>query len=123
MVKTISFIGFLSLAFVFNAYAHDSDRINQLEKEIQDIKFRLSRLETFPGNKGKAQEPVTSSDGWRSVTNWRSLATDMGESDVRRILGEPDRIDGGGVAFWYYQNNGSVTFLSGKVRSWKEPRN
>ncbi len=123
MIKAFVTIGFLSLAVAFNANAHDSDRISQLEKELQDIKFRLSRLETLPGNQSKAQEPVTSSDGWRSVTNWRKLIQDMSESDVRRILGEPDRIDGGGVAFWYYQNKGSVTFISGKVQSWKEPRN
>lgn len=123
MVKTISFIGFLSFAFIPYANAHESDRIIQLEKEIQDIKSRLLRLETFPGTQSKAQEPVVSSDGWRSLTNWRKLIPDMIESDVRRILGEPDRIDGGSVAYWYYQNRGNVTFISGKVQSWKEPRN
>ena len=122
MVKTNSLIGFLLLAVAFNANAHDSDRIAQLEKEIQEIKSRLSRLETLPSNQGKAQEPVTSSDGWRSLTNWRRLATNMSESDVRRTLGEPDRIDGGNIAHWLYENNGRVTFMSGKVYQWSEPK-
>ncbi len=123
MVKTIAIFVYLSFAVAFNANANDSDRINQLEKEIQDIKFRLSKLETFPGNQSKAQEPATSGDGWKSVTNWRKLTPDMSESDVRRILGEPARVDGGGVAIWYYQNKGTVTLISGKLQSWHEPRN
>ena len=122
MVKTISFIGFLSLAVAFNANAHESDRINQLEKEIQEIKFRLSKLESFPSNPSNAQEPATSGDGWKSVMNWRKLTQGMSTSDVRRILGEPDRIDGGTIAHWYYQNGGEVIFFDGKAHRWQEPR-
>lgn len=122
MVKTISVIGFLSLAAAFNANAHDADRIAQLEKEIQDIKSRLSRIETFPGNQPSAQEPAAASDGWKVVTNWRKLTKDMSEIDVRRILGEPDRIDGGNLATWRYQNGGRIVFFEGKVDHWNEPR-
>jgi hypothetical protein len=122
MVKTITFIGFLLLAVAFNANAHDSDRIDQLEKETQEIKLRLSKLESLLSNPSKAEELVTSSDGWKSLANWRKLATDMGYSDVQKILGEPHRVDGGSVAHWYYQNDGRVTFLGGKVQQWREPR-
>jgi len=122
MVKTISFIGFLTLAVAFNANAHDSDRIIQLEKEIQEIKSRLSRLESFPSNPSNAQEPVTSSEGWKSVMNWRKLTQGMSTSDVRRILGEPHRLDGGTFARWEYQNGGSITFYQEKIQSWNEPR-
>ena len=122
MVKTISFIGFLSLAVAFNANAHDSDRINQLEKEIQEIKFRLSKLESFPSNPSNAQEPATSGDGWKSVMNWRKLTQGMSTSDVRRILGEPHKLDGGTLAHWEYQNGGSIFFYKEKVDRWHEPR-
>ena len=122
MIKNISFIGFLSLAVVFSANANDTDRIERLEKEIQEINLRLLRLESLLGNPGKPQESVTSGQGWRSVMNWRKLTTGIGESDVRKILGEPHRVDGGVIATWHYPNDGNVTFLSGKVQQWVEPR-
>lgn len=122
MVKTITFIGFLLLAVTFNANAHDSDQIDQLEKEIQEIKLRLSKLESLLSNPSKAEELVTSSEGWKSVMNWRKLTTDMSTSDVQKILGAPYRVDGGSLTRWYYQNGGIVTFFEGKVDHWTEPR-
>jgi hypothetical protein len=122
MVKTIAIFVYLSLAVAVNANANDSDRINQLEKEIQDIKFRLSRLETSPGNPTNALEPITSGESWKSVMNWRKLTKDMSTSDVRRILGEPHKLDGGTFAHWEYQNGGRITFYKEKVYLWNEPR-
>lgn len=121
MLKTIIIIGFLSLAVVLNAYANDNDRIEQLEKEMQETKLRLQKLESLLSKPSNAQEPVTSGEGWKSVTNWRKLNTQMGDSDVRNLLGEPQRVDGGTIAHWYYQNRGEVTFYRGKVDSWTEP--
>jgi len=121
MVKTIIIIGFLSLAVAFNSYAHDSDRIDQLEKDTQEIKFRLSKLESLFSNPSKAQELETSGEGWKSVVNWRKLTTDMGYSDVQKILGEPHRVNGGVMATWYYENGGQVEYFYGKVRHWREP--
>lgn len=122
MVKTIIIIGFLSLAVAFNSYAHDSDRIDQLEKEIQETKLRLSKLESLLSNPSNAQAPATSGEGWKSVMNWRKLTKDMSTSDVQKILGEPHRVDGGTLTNWYYQNGGRIIFFEGKVDRWMEPR-
>jgi hypothetical protein len=122
MFKKITFIGFLLLAVSFNSYANDSDRIDQLENEIQWLKLRLSKIESLPSNPSNAQEPVTSGDGWKSVKNWRKLTNQMSASDVQKILGEPDRVNGGDIANWYYQNGGMVTFMNGKLYHWMEPR-
>ncbi len=122
MVKTVPIIGFLLLAVAINSNAHDSDRVEKLEKEIQELKLRVSKLESLLSNPSKAQEPVTSSEGWKSILNWRMLTTDMSTSDVQKILGAPHRVDGGVIAHWYYQNGGEVTFFDGKVHRWREPR-
>jgi outer membrane protein assembly factor BamE (lipoprotein component of BamABCDE complex) len=54
--------------------------------------------------------------------NWRKLTKDMSTSDVKKILGEPHRVDGGTFTHWYYQNHGGVIFYEGKVDRWMEPR-
>jgi hypothetical protein len=122
MIKTIAIIGFLLLAVVCNANSQDIDRIDQLEKEVQQINLRLSKIEALLSNPSKAHEDVTSGEGWKSVMNWRKLTTDMDYSAVQKILGEPHQIDGGEIAYWYYQNGGSVTFMRGKAYQWSEPR-
>ena len=122
MIKAIIIVGVLSLAVVSNANTQDSARIDQLEKQIQELKLRISKLESILSTPSSHQEIAPSSEGWKSIANWRMLSTDMGPNDVRKILGEPHRVDGGEVAFWHYQNGGSVTFMDGKVHGWSEPR-
>lgn len=122
MIKTITITGVLLAAVAFNANAQDIDRINRLEKEVREINLRLSKLESLLSKTSKANEHVTPGEGWKSVMNWRKLTTDMDYSDVRKTLGEPHRVDGGRMAFWYYQNGGSVIFTDGKVNNWIEPR-
>jgi hypothetical protein len=121
MVKQILIIGFLSLV-AFHSDAHDSARVEQLEKELQEIKIRLSKLESVASNAGNAQQLVPSADGWKAVVNWRKLTKGMSTADVRTILGEPERIDGGTIERWSYQNRGRLVFYDGKVDSWTEPR-
>jgi hypothetical protein len=122
MTKTITIIGFLLLAVAFNANAQDIDRTDQLEKEVREIKLRLSRLESLLSSPSKPLEHVISGEGWKSVMNWRKLTTDMNYNAVQKILGEPHQVDGGQIAHWYYQNGGEVMFFLGKVNEWREPR-
>lgn len=122
MSKIVAIIGVLLLAAAFNLNAQDSDRVGQLEKEVQELKLRISKLESLLGAPNTAPRPTASNDGWKSVANWRMLATDMSDSDVRKLLGEPSRINGGNLAVWSYEDGGTVTFYRGKVNQWSEPR-
>jgi hypothetical protein len=118
-------IGLLSTIIPCSSYAQNSDRIGQLEKEIREIKLRLSRLEGNPGDSRNSQNNVLSSDRWKSKSNWRQLKTGMSTDDVRKLLGEPWYIKGGSIEFWYYQKGtmeSSLTFVQGHLNEWQEPQ-
>lgn len=122
MIRIIAIIVFLSLGVAFNSYADDSDRLDQVENEVQELKRRVSKLESLLSTTGEETVRVNSGEGWKSISNWRKLATGMNYDDVRNILGEPHRIDGGGYAQWYYQNGGIVMFVGNQLYDWREPR-
>lgn len=62
---------------------------------------------------------------WRNVALWRGLSHGTSQDDVKRILGEPEKIaDLGGTVIWYYgyPSGGQVTFgQDGRLESWSEP--
>jgi hypothetical protein len=111
----------LLLTLSFGSMASDSDRITQLEKEVQELKTRLSSLES-PLDKAVIQKPTLTSEGWRKLANWRSLKKGMSFEEVREILGEPGRIKGGTLTDWTYPDQASVTFLNDRLFGWTEPR-
>lgn len=54
--------------------------------------------------------------------SWRQLKKSMSEEQVRALLGEPSKVDGGTFAFWHYKSGGTVTFYNDRVDAWTEPR-
>ena len=121
MVPRLAIALFLSLVVTFSSYAHDSDRIEQLEREVQETKQRLSILESKLENTNDEEELVISDDGWKSVANWKKLILGMSELSVRKLLGDPHKIDGAKNAIWYYNNGGVVWIKDGNVARWSEP--
>ena len=122
MTKTTAIAGLLAMFLVASAPAQDSQRITALEKEVQELKQRLSRLEASPDASEKKPPPAAPSEDVASLSNWKKLKTDMTTSQVRAILGEPIRIDGGAIVSWHYRNGGQVRFITGRVERWTEPR-
>lgn len=116
-------IGFALLALSTISLADDSGRIKVLEKEVQELKLRLSNLETpqtSPNNRSKA---LATKDGWKSLVNWRSLKKGISQDEVRSILDEPATVRASGAfTDWYYSNRGSVTFYEERLDGWREPR-
>lgn len=112
----------LSLAAASSTYASDTDRITLLEKEVQELKLRVLKLESPQADASKQPKPVATSEGWKLLANWRSLKKGMSYDEVRAILGEPARIRGGNIAIWFYANRSDVTFYEDKLESWTEPR-
>jgi len=122
MTRTTAIAGLLSLCFATGTPAQDSQRTAALEKEVQELKLRLSKLEAFVNSPAKTEPTVVPGDGWKSIANWRRLERGMDTKQVRAILGEPKRIDGGYVSSWSYDNGGGLLFTDGKVSNWTEPR-
>lgn len=56
------------------------------------------------------------------LANWRALRRGMTGDDVRALLGEPVRIQGGGFTYWFWDRGGKVSFWQEKVDGWEEPR-
>jgi hypothetical protein len=61
-------------------------------------------------------------EGWQSLENWRKLESGLSPKTVRKILGEPARIEGGTFTYWHFPNDGEVVFYEGKLDRWDEPR-
>jgi hypothetical protein len=116
------FLGCLFLSFTLNCFASDSERITQLEKDVLDLKQRLTKLESPQSSTSQQHRTIVSSEGWKSLSNWRSLKNGMSYDEVRSIIGEPTRIDGGTLARWHYSNGAFVGFFRDKVQQWEEPR-
>ena len=58
------------------------------------------------------------------LSSWRQLRIGLSRQDVRSILGEPGRIEGGSFEYWYYGNErykSRVVFYNSYLRSWDEP--
>jgi predicted nuclease with TOPRIM domain len=102
-------------------YASD-ERLNRLESEVQDLRSRIEKLE---GGKAQLSSPspkTENEEGWKELSNWRSLKKGMSYGDVRTLLGEPSHIKGGSFTFWQYKNASRVVFYDDRVESWTEPR-
>ena len=104
-----------------NATGIQPERVEQLERDMQEVKSRISALETKLSGISKAEEAVIAGEGWKSLANWRKLKTGMSYESVTEILGSSLRVDGGTMASWHYEDGGRVTFLDGEVHSWTEP--
>ena len=112
----------LLLTLSFGSIANDSVRITQLEKEVQELKNRLTTLES-PANKAIVQKSTVTNDGWKNLANWRSLKKGSSYDEVRTILGEPVKVSASGpLTFWYYSNRCEINFYSDKLDGWNEPR-
>ncbi len=121
-MKKIISVGLLFAAASMNSFAHDAERLNGLEKEILELKLRLSKLETQTSHSVDLKNAITSNDGWKFQKNWRSLSAGMSPNEVRGLLGEPQQIKGGNTALWTYSNRGEVIFLDNILHQWREPK-
>ena len=145
MLKKFSLAMVLSIAAISTSHAHDSERLDLLERELietqkrlLDTRKRLAILESKLRGQGTDQAPLDnekSSSGAAtteeknadvprgSLAAWRELDSGMGTIRVLELLDDPERIKGGAITMWYYKNGGSVVFWDGYLNKWTEPSN
>ena len=100
------------IAVLVNKPAPDLEqRVSELENRVTLIEETLSGTDTID----------TPDRRWQEIENWRQLREGMSEDQVQELLGQPIRIDGGGLTIWYYSRGGSVHFNRGRVNRWFEP--
>ena len=97
------------------------EEIEWMEREVQELKSRILKLEAKLTGINTKSEPDISGDGWKALSSWRKLKVGMDYESVKKILGSAHRIDGGILARWYYKNGGQVNFYDGGVTRWQEP--
>ncbi len=113
----------IALAFAnFSSFANDSERISQLENAINDLRIRVKQLENSQSNASNQQKQVVVNEGAKSLANWRRLNKGMSYNEVREMLGEPLRIEGGSFTYWYYAKKGRIVFYGDKLDGWNEPQ-
>ena len=122
-MKTALALLLCSLAFQVNAQSGATDeRIKLLEAQILQLNGRVAALEGMLNQAKANQQPIVTGEGWKSRANWRKLKKGMSEDDVRALLGEPERLNGGHFARWKYPSYGEVVFEGNRgVFQWTEP--
>jgi hypothetical protein len=96
-------------------------RIELLEGANTDLDRRVRELEAVIKSEPSQGQPIPASTRWRDLANWRRLHLGMKMDEVRALLGEPERVDAGYVTFWRWPG-ANVSFISGKLDGWSEPR-
>src|SRR5437867_7072703 len=96
-------------------------RIELLERANADLEQRVRDLEAVIKSALSQGQPIPASTRWQDLANWRRLRKGMKPDQVRALLGEPERVEAGGVTFWHWAN-AYVSFIDGKVYGWSEPR-
>lgn len=77
---------------------------------------------TPPAKTSQSKPSINQPKQATDLSSWRQLKKNMSEEQVRALLGEPAKVDGGTFAFWHYRNGGTVTFYNDRLDSWTEPR-
>jgi outer membrane protein assembly factor BamE (lipoprotein component of BamABCDE complex) len=95
-------------------------RVVLLEGKVAYLEQRVRMLETLVKADSSRNSPVPASANWRDLANWRRLVRGMNMDQVRALLGEPERVEGGPVTSWYW-TNANVYFISGQLSGWSEP--
>jgi hypothetical protein len=111
MIISVLIFGVIIASAGFLGWSLYEDNQSAQNAKPQQSKFQPAKIQ-----QSKPAKPAA------DLTSWRQIKKDMSMSDVRTLLGEPNRIQGGSFSTWDYPKYGSVTFYKDVVFSWTEPQ-
>ena len=93
----------------------------QLTEKVELLETRIEVLEKALLEKRQNEKPLAP-----EKQQWRELRKGMSQKEVRQLLGEPIRIEGGFLTHWYYLSNETAGYVIfddyAKVCGWGEPQ-
>ena len=100
------------LLFYNPALADDAS----LQQRVTELENRVQKLEQL-------LEEKFADDRWKEPILWSRIRTGMSDVDVRKLLGNPARIEKAIFTTWYYHktsiDHSHVWFDDGKVLGWE----
>ena len=123
MKKSMLFC-FVIILLSSSLFGDQSAEIKKLEARVLELEKRVEKLEALLEHSGTSKIEVT--DKWKNRSLWRQLKVGMTESQVKSLLGEPRKINGGRIlTYWYYSKqtwHSTISFDdSGRIYGWTEP--
>ena len=111
-----------------------SNRLQKLENQNEKVDKRISDLESYligrlkklekstaTTNSKKTYNNISSSEKYKYKSSWRQINLGLSQSQVRSILGEPERVAGGAFIRWTYKSGWVEFYRSSGVSDWQEP--
>lgn len=87
-----------------------------LQQRISELEARVLQLE-------RALKEKFADDRWKEPVLWSRIRPGMTESDVRKLLGDPTRVEEAIFTTWYYHKTSKlhshVWFDEGEVLGWQ----
>ena len=87
-----------------------------IEQRIVELEARVEKLERLLDEK-------FADDRWKDPILWSRIRKNMSETDIRKLLGKPARVEDHIFTTWYYhktsKDHSHVWFDEGKVLGWE----
>ena len=119
---TANTIVYIILFIPVFALSQNVERIEALEKRVAQLEKQLDDLEKVVVHYSNNKK--VSGGNPKSISNWRKLEKGMSQSNVRRLLGEPKKVNGGYLTYWYYSSSSLSQYVifdnNEKVHGWAE---
>lgn len=102
-----------------------NDQVTQLRSQLEELEARVSDLERRLRQQADEKKSSSSQPLPAAQQQWRRLSKGQSRDVVRNVLGEPKRIDGGTLEYWFYSDRDRsgphVYFGYSGLSGWREP--